>query len=229
MDLFLESEILGENEKSFYIGGLNFNSIIGNDVFYRISEKETGEIAVIKSRGKESGSSEILDQILATFKFSESNFENWKEYNDTTGDVSFKYPAALNESEDLGQFVFRDKYPGGFSFYFFSIEPQIDNLEKWIQESPVNLEEEMEKYEYKSFGDAILGVYYEAKAKQADSAEDAPDTQDTRSFGYIFNHYGATYFLRTNKDNFQKTFKNVLDSIKFNFLDEEQDLNFESN
>ncbi|MFH1187321.1 MAG: Gmad2 immunoglobulin-like domain-containing protein [bacterium] len=221
LDLFLESKNLGENEKSVYIGGLKFDSAAGKDFLYRILEKETGEIAVIKLGNKEDNVVKILDEILATFKLAEPNLENWKEYKDIAGEFSFKYPDELKESEESGQIIFRGQDPDGFSFYFFSIEPQIDNLEKWIKESAINSEEEAAKYEDKSFGDAVLGVYYEAEGKKDDAAGGVKNGQ--RSFGYLFNHYGATYSFRTNNENFKNTFKNVLNSIKFNSVEEEND------
>lgn len=214
LESFLDSGNLGEKEKSISIGGLEFSSVVNGDVFYKIFERDSGEIAVIKFDNKE-----ILDQVLATFKTIEPGLENWKEYQDVSGEVSFKYPARLNESEELGQVIFREEDPDGFSFYFFAIEPQIDNLEKWIKDSSVNLEEETTKYEDKKFGDVAYGVYYEAREIKDDELDKKGVESSQRSFGYIFNHYGATYSLRTNKENFQNTFKNVLGSIKLNNLE----------
>lgn len=222
LDLFLESGNLGENQKSAYFGGLEFNFISGIDAYYIIFEKETGEIVVFRYDNKGDSDLEVLDQILATFRLVDLNLDNWKEYEDLNNEVIFKYPARLNESEEMGQFVFREDDPDGFSFYFFAIEPQIDNLEKWVKESSVNLEEEIINYEDKSFGDAIYGVYYEAQEIKDDL--ESEEANRKRSFGYIFNHYGATYSLRTNKDNFQNTFKNILGSIKFNSPDVDQDI-----
>lgn len=148
----------------------------------------------------------------------EPDLESWKEYQDIDDGFSFKYPDELNISEDLGQFIFRDKNPDGFSFYFFAIEPEIDNLEKWIQESSVSSDEEIISYGDHIFGDVAVGIYYEAKAKKDDELE--LEKEDfigmQRSFGYIFNHGGITYLLRTNKENFQNAFNNVLNSIKLN-------------
>lgn len=148
----------------------------------------------------------------------EQDLTTWKEYKDIDDGFSFQYPNELNISEDLGQFIFRDQNPDGFSFYFFAIEPEIDNLDQWIQESSVSSDEEIIKYENRMFGATVAGIYYEAKAKKDDELKLKKDDiiGAQRSFGYIFNHSGATYLFRTNKENFQYTFNTVLNSIKLN-------------
>lgn len=165
----------------------------------------------------------LKDDLISMPVDSDLDSSKWKEYKNTAGGFSFKYPDELNESEESGQIVFRGQDPDGFSFYFFTIEPQIDNLDKWVKESSINSEEDVVNYENKDFGDVALGVYYEAESgKDGDlKIQDGENIQ--RSFGYIFNHYGATYSFRTNNKNFQNTFNDILSSIKFNSIGEEQD------
>jgi hypothetical protein len=226
LDSFLESGILGEGRQDVYIGGLNFNFIKTDGFNYIFLEKDAGGIISIKSESGQSGVSTILDQILATFKFINPDLDKWQEYEDVGGEVAFKYPERLSYSEEFGQSVFQAEDPDDFSFYFFVMEPQIDNLQKWIEESSVNLEEEIVSYEEAGFGDAARGVYYEAESileAQDSESTNGRDEDRMKSFGYIFNNSGATYSFRTNKEDFLNTFKGVLDTIEFTTLDYEID------
>lgn len=213
LDSFLESGYLGENRESVHIAGLNFNFTKIDDYNYFSLEKDTGEIVVIKANNGDDEFLEVADKVLATFKFTDIDLEKWQEYEDFGGELVFKYPERLSYSEEFGQSVFQSEDPQDFSFYFFVMEPQIDNLEKWIEESSVNSEEEIIGYEQSNFGDAVDGVYYEAKA-----VSDTPDLDPedrAKSFGYIFNHYGVSYSFRTNKEDFLNTFRGVLGTIGF--------------
>jgi hypothetical protein len=174
----------------------------------------TGELVSISMN---SASAEILTQITATFKLADSDFTAWKSYSDENNVLTIQYPTSLTMKKNLDQTIFKTKNPEEFSFYIFTLEPQIDNLQKWLDDSAQNLNEKIMKSENKVFGEIFDGIYYESEEK---IMQDNTEPIIVKNIDYIFNLNDTTYSIKTNKTDYINTFGKVLDSLKINKIEQ---------
>lgn len=160
-----------------------------------------------------SANADTLTQIVSTFKLADSDFTTWKNYSDENNIITLQYPTNLEMAKNLDQTIFQTKNPDEFSFYLFTLEPQINNLQKWLDDSAQNLNEKIMKSENKVFGEIFDGIYYESEEK---ISENNTEPIIIKNIGYIFNLNDTTYSIKTNKTDYLNTFSKVLDSLKIN-------------